>query len=163
MKIRNGFVTNSSSSSFVLAFKDKEDGIMKITKELLDYDSEILGRVLKDFIEATPITVENCDSDNSFYWNFWNEAQNEVEKTDYVKEWRKNNQYKKPWEIYKDATYKDMVQKLTKEKAEKYIEKFSDNPYIVELEYEDHDEIGCELEHNILPYCKFVYKVFNNH
>ena len=36
MKIRNGFVTNSSSSSFILSFKDEDD--YQDFKEMCEYN-----------------------------------------------------------------------------------------------------------------------------
>lgn len=164
MKIRNGFVTNSSSSSFILAFKDKKDGINQITEELINYDSEILGTVLKDFIHATPITPENiCDIDSPYYWEISEEIYDEEEYQSFEGEWKKNHPNQKTWEMNRSPEYKALFSKLAKDKGEKFLSKFSETPYIVELEYEDHSQLGSELEHNVLPYCNFVHTVINNH
>lgn len=36
-------------------------------------------------------------------------------------------------------------------------------PYLVELEYEDHTDIGSALEHDILPNCDFTVRGFSHH
>jgi hypothetical protein len=53
MKIRNGFVSNSSSSSFVVAVKDTTKIKLEIDVDLADYADKIIAteQELKDYFE----------------------------------------------------------------------------------------------------------------
>lgn len=180
MKIRSDFVTNSSSSSFILAFKDKEDGFSQIIKEL-SYNPEALGEVLKDFNEAKPINFEKfINSENPEDFEGYEEYEeiianieaeisekllyrNGWEASYFRQEWEKNNPDKKSCGIYDSPEYKEKMKQLMDKEIKEFLEGIKNTPYVVELEYEDHYRIGSELEHDILPNCEFVYKIFNYH
>ena len=55
MKVRKGFVTNSSSSSFILGFKD-EDSIARTLKEDNVYD--YFSTIYQDCLEAEKMDLE---------------------------------------------------------------------------------------------------------
>lgn len=59
--------------------------------------------------------------------------------------------------------YQDELLRLTNQYATNLIEKIGERRYLIELEYEDHTDIGSELEHHILPYCEFTVQSFNHH
>lgn len=180
MKFRKGFVTNSSSSSFILAFDSKEDGIEKIISELKNLDPIYLKWVLEDYKDAVPLNLdlnktleEVCEDEEKYNNVFLSEAENKAwtelfynngfRNSEFVKEWVKNNPDKKEHEIYKDP---EVIKKLNKITYNYYMDmcnELKDKKYIVELEYEDHTTIGSNLEHEILPNCNFVYKRISHH
>ena len=71
MKIRKGFVTNSSSSSFILGFTSEEN----IKKELEAEDlKEYFDEVLEDVMRATKLTKDEVlegYSKEIYYGTLW--------------------------------------------------------------------------------------------
>ena len=67
MKIRNDFVTNSSSSSFILSFKDEESVRKTLKEQFPDYiklgwsagEKGYLSQLLDEIDEADRLTNEN--------------------------------------------------------------------------------------------------------
>ena len=55
------------------------------------------------------------------------------------------------------------VDRRTKEILSKIKEDIGDKEYMVELEYEDHTDVGSALEHDILPEQEFTVRRFSHH
>lgn len=145
MKVRNDFVTNSSSSSFILGFSDEKN----IRSELLDGFPEwavsgFFGRVLTDVESA-----EKFDKDEvckrireEMFWT----AEYEVEE--YLRR-RKNMSYSDAMDYVRTEEGKKMVEKYLDDIIENKKMQIDENSIFVEVEYSDH--CNSELEHEIMP------------
>lgn len=168
MKFRSDFVTNSSSSSFLLAFQSKEDGIAQISDMTKRYGSDYIGTLLKDFIDAEPLRMEDVrerfrdDIEGDVEWDMsfgrggwgtgefrlkWFSEHPGATGADYYE----SEERKKELERRMDAEFKRIEADIV------------DLSYLVELEYEDHSDAGSELEHEILPCQSFTVRRFNRH
>lgn len=171
MKVRQDFVTNSSSSSFILAFDSKEDGAEKISAMAKRYGSDYVMQLLHDFMEATPIQKEMFESavindvrdDAEFLtdygeWSWWSS-----DKPTFQKRWREAHPNSEYIDYYDSAERELEVDRRTKEILSKIKEDIGDKEYMVELEYEDHTDVGSALEHDILPEQEFTVRRFSHH
>ena len=152
-KIRNGFVTNSSSSSFILGFKD-EDSIAKTLAD--DNTCGYFETIYQDCLEAEKMDIEtmlnNCRE--SIYWEVFYDLKYDLEdKMD----------WNKVYEFIETEEYKNLVKEETDRRIEILRKDAESKSVFVNVEYEDHSVEGSDLEHDIVPYLDCCLKVFNNH
>lgn len=171
MKIRTDFVTNSSSSSFILAFKDKEDGMHQISNLMDQYDNAYIDVLLGDFTSTTPISPDTfadhvkedvediaCSKMSYGEGGWWSRSKPTFENL-----WRKSHPNADWADYYESPEYKEEQARLVGCIMGEINDRIAGKPYIVELEYGDHSSIGSELEHYILPNCDFTVRRFNHH
>ena len=156
MRIRNGFVTNSSSSSFILGFKD-EDSIARTLAE--DNVYEYFSTIYQDCLDAEKMDLETMlnnykeDIEGDIHWGIiWAYEDKHGRFTwDEISEFEKTDKYKERYE----KKLNECMESLRKDAEDKSV--------FVEIEYEDHDCIGSQLEHEIVPNLNCCLRRISHH
>ena len=149
MKYRSDFVTNSSSSSFIVTFKNKADMEEQFKKMCKDYPNYAV-RVFEDIKNEKITYTETLEYlENRLKW---------ISKWE-IRDLPKYRHKDYEWQ-YSDE-FKALQKKYIEEEIEKFKKSVNHRGIFAKVTYSDH--LDSELEHYIMPYMPFVYKTISNH
>ena len=150
MKVRTDYVTNSSSSSFILGFNNEEE-IQNIANQLPSYWAE---KVILEIVSD----IENGITSKKDAIELYKDCI-------YPYSWKYRG--KDYWQMSKaereSEEYKTFINNMIDEECNELLDELDKYPIISLVEYEDHTDLGSELEHEIMPHLECTIQRISHH
>lgn len=156
MKIRTDYVTNSSSSSFILGFTSEENIYDELISGFPKWAENYLGIVCKDVQSEKHLNKDEviAKAREEFQWDArW------IVRDRYERKHRCS--YREAWDYTETDYGKSEVEAEIKRYVDEIIKDMDGKSVFVEVEYDDH--CNSELEHEIMPDVKSTIVRFSHH